>query len=86
MSEEDLGSKSVPRNLLLFSMLYRMRLVEQIGSGIERIRDACLEHGVAEPLIQVSPDWVTVTFPQGGVTVHHPYQLLAGSLQEHLLA
>ena len=24
--------------------------------------------------------------PQGGVTVHHPYQLLAGSLQEHLLA
>ena len=42
MSEEDLGSKSVPRNLLLFSMLYRMRLVEQIGSGIERIRDACL--------------------------------------------
>ena len=24
--------------------------------------------------------------PQVGVTVHHPYQLLAGSLQEHLLA
>ena len=24
--------------------------------------------------------------PQGGVTVHHPYQLLAGSLQQHLLA
>ena len=64
MSEENLGSKSVPRNPLLFSMLYRMRLVEQIGSGIRRIRDACLEHGVAEPLIQVSADWVTVTFPR----------------------
>ena len=24
--------------------------------------------------------------PQVGVTVHHPYQLLAGSLQQHLLA
>ena len=64
MREEDLGSKSVPRNPLLFSMLYRMRLVEQIGSGIRRIHDACMEHGVAAPAIQVSPDWVTVTFPR----------------------
>ena len=62
MREEDLGSKSVPRNPLLFSMLYRMKLVEQIGSGIRRIHDACLEHGVAEPVIQVTPDWLTVTF------------------------
>ena len=64
MREEDLGSKSVPRNPLLFSTLYRMKLVEQIGSGIRRIHDACLEHGVAGPAIQVSPDWLTVTFPR----------------------
>ena len=64
MREEDLGSRSVPRNPLLFSMLYRMRLVEQIGSGIRRIHDACREHGTAEPIIEVSPDWVTVTFPR----------------------
>ena len=64
MREEDLGSRSVPRNPLLFSMLYRMRLVEQIGSGIRRIHDACREHGVAEPTIEVSSDWVTVTFPR----------------------
>ena len=71
MREEDLGSKSVPRNPLLFSTLYRMKLVEQIGSGIRRIHDACLEHGVAGPDIQVSPDWVTVTFPrQEAVTPH----------------
>ncbi len=69
MKEEDLGSKSVPRNPLLFSMLYRMKLVEQIGSGIRRIHDACLEHGVADPAIQVSPDWVTVTFPRQEATV-----------------
>ena len=64
MREEDLGSRSVPRNPLLFNMLYRMKLVEQIGSGIRRIHDACLEHGVAEPDIHVSPDWLTVTFPR----------------------
>ena len=72
MREEDLGSKSVPRNPLLFSMLYRMKLVEQIGSGIRRIHEACQEHGVAEPSIQVSSDWLTVTFPrQGAARTHH---------------
>ena len=72
MREKDLGSRSVPRNPLLFNMLYRMRLVEQIGSGIRRIHDACLEHGVAEPDIHVSPDWLTVTFPreEAGVAPH----------------
>jgi ATP-dependent DNA helicase RecG len=72
MREEDLGSKSVPRNPLLFSTLYRMKLVEQIGSGIRRIHDTCREHGVAEPAIDVSPDWVTVTFlrPVEVVTPH----------------
>ena len=72
MREEDLGSRSVPRNPLLFNMLYRMKLVEQIGSGIRRIHDACLEHGVAEPDIHVSPDWLTVTFPrqEAAVTPH----------------
>lgn len=69
MREEDLGSKSVPRNPLLFGLLYRMRLVEQIGSGIRRIHDACLEHGVAAPVVQVSPDWVTVTFPRHQVAI-----------------
>ena len=64
MREEDLGSRSVPRNPLLFNLLYRMKLVEQIGSGIRRIHDACLEHGVSEPDIHVSPDWLTVTFPR----------------------
>ena len=48
----------------VFSILYRMKLVEQIGSGIRRIHDPCLEHGVAEPAIQVSPDWLTMTFPR----------------------
>ncbi len=77
MREEDLGSKSVPRNPLLFSMLYRMKLVEQIGSGIRRIRDACLEHGVTEPAIEVSPDWLTVTFPR-------PVEPIAPHVTPHL--
>ena len=38
MTEADLGTKSVPRNRLLFRLLHRMDAVEEIGSGIRRIR------------------------------------------------
>ena len=62
MREEDLGTKSVPRNPLLFGMFYRMGLVEQIGSSIRRIRQLCRDYDVAEPLIDVSENWVTTTF------------------------
>ena len=64
MTEADLGTKSLPRNPLLFGMLYRMDVVEQVGSGIRRIRHLCREHGVAAPVIDVSEHWVTVTFPR----------------------
>jgi len=62
MRESDLGRKSVPRNPLLFGIFYRMDLVEQIGSGIKRIRDLCHDYGVAEPKFEVSDDWVTTIF------------------------
>ena len=67
MREADLGAKSMPRNPLLFGMLYRMDVVENIGSGVRRIRDLCREHDVAEPVIDVSGHWVTVTFPRPAV-------------------
>jgi len=56
MREEDLGVKSVPRNPLLFGMFYRMGMVEQVGSGIKRIREMCRDYGVAEPVIEMIPD------------------------------
>lgn len=62
MREQDLGVKSVPRNPLLFGMFYCMGMVEQVGSGIKRIREMCRDYGVAEPLIEVSENWVTTTF------------------------
>ena len=64
MTQADLGAKSMPRNPLLFSMLYRMDVVEHIGSGIRRILDRCREHGVPQPTIEVSENWVTVAFPR----------------------
>ena len=69
MTEADLGLKSMPRNPLLFGMLYRMDVMENIGSGIRRVRDLCREHGVAEPMIDVSEHWVTVRFTRPVVPV-----------------
>jgi ATP-dependent DNA helicase RecG len=62
MKKEDLGKKSIPRNPLLFSMLYRMDLVEQIGSGIRRIMQLCHDYGVKIPQVVVEDNWVTVIF------------------------
>ena len=62
MTEAELGTRSVPRNRLLFRLLHRMDVVEEIGSGIRRIRDLCRAHGVAQPLIEASEHWVTITF------------------------
>ena len=62
MKEEDPVLKSIPRNPLLFGILYRLDMVEQVGSGIRRIRQLCHDYGVGIPLVQVEDNWVTVIF------------------------
>ena len=61
MREEDLGSKSLPRNPLLFSILHRMGVVEKIGSGIQRVRELCRQSGLDAPTMRIDADWVTTT-------------------------
>ncbi len=58
----DLGKRSVPRNPLLFSVFYRMDLVEHIGSGLKRIRDSMEKHGLKEPSIDADENWFLMTF------------------------
>ena len=62
MTAAELGTRSVPRNRLLFRLLHRRDAVEDIGSGIQRIRELCSAHGVEEPRIETSKDWVSVIF------------------------
>ena len=62
MMEEDLGKKSIPRNPLLFNILYRMNAVDHIGSGIKRIQQACKDYGIDTPTMQVEDNWLTVIF------------------------
>ena len=64
MTEEALGLESRPRNALLFNLLYRMKAVEQVGSGIRRMRVLCREYGCDEPQFRIGSTSVTVTFPR----------------------
>jgi ATP-dependent DNA helicase RecG len=59
---KDLGRVSRPRNLLLFSLMARMNLVEHIGSGIKRIREALSKYRLKPPLIEAEADWFSMTF------------------------
>ena len=76
MTPEMLGFKSFPRNPLLFGMLYRMDAVEQVGSGIRRIREICKEYGTAEPQFEIDEHGITLTFARpklkDGVRVDNP--------------
>ncbi len=59
---KDLGRVSRPRNLLLFSLMARMNLVEHIGSGIKRIREALHAYNLKPPLIEADETWFSITF------------------------
>ena len=49
LRKKDIGRVSRPRNPFLFSILERMDLVENIGSGIKRMRDGMKAYGLSEP-------------------------------------
>ncbi len=44
LDPKDFGTKSVPRNLLIASMLHRVNYIEQAGTGIGRIKEALANH------------------------------------------
>jgi len=44
LKPEEFGTKSVPRNPLIASLLHRINYIEKMGTGIERIRKAVEQH------------------------------------------
>ncbi len=59
---KDLGKRSVPRNPLLFGVLFRMNLVENVGSGIKRIKESMADENLGEPRIEIDANWFSITF------------------------
>ncbi len=59
---ETLGTRSIPRNPLLFGMMHRMNLVEKVGSGLFRIRQMCEAYPCPPPRIEADADWYRIIF------------------------
>ena len=62
-----MGHVSRPRNPLLFSMMERMDLVENIGSGIKRMRHEMEAYSLPEPLIMAEDTWFSIAFMRKGL-------------------
>lgn len=60
---DQFGKRSLSRNPLIFGLFARINMVEQIGSGIARIRDAMKEAGLLPPAFNVEGIF-TVTIPR----------------------
>ena len=59
---ETLGTRSIPRNPVLFGMMHRMNLVEKVGSGLLRIRQMCEAYPCPPPRIEADTDWYRMIF------------------------
>ena len=62
LKKEDFGKKSLSRNNLLFGLLQRINLVENVGTGIRRMRDEMKTYGLTGPEFEISEDWFTIIF------------------------
>ena len=49
IAKQQFGKRSLSRNPLIFGLFQRLNLVEQIGSGINRIKNSMLEANLEEP-------------------------------------
>lgn len=49
ITKEEFGTKSFSRNPLIFGLMQRVDLVEKVGSGIKRMREAMKDAGLTEP-------------------------------------
>ncbi|MBT9547101.1 MAG: helix-turn-helix domain-containing protein [Candidatus Sericytochromatia bacterium] len=50
------------RNTLIASVFKELGYIEQWGSGLQRIKEACSSHGLAAPLVEKHGDFVETVF------------------------
>lgn len=68
IKKEEFGKKSVSRNPLLFSLFKIADLVEKVGSGVGRMRNAMRDAGLPAPQFDFT-DFFTVTFKRPSVPI-----------------
>lgn len=66
ITPENFGTVSITRNSILASMFYRIGYIEQMGTGIVRMKNATREAHVAEPVFELT-GFFKVTFKRNAV-------------------
>ena len=61
ITQQEFGTKSFSRNPLIFGLMQRINLVEKVGSGIKRMRDAMKDANLIEPKFETG-GFFTVIF------------------------
>jgi ATP-dependent DNA helicase RecG len=61
ITQQEFGTKSFSRNPLIFGLMQRVNLVEKVGSGIKRMREAMKDANLIEPKFEMG-GFFTVTF------------------------
>jgi ATP-dependent DNA helicase RecG len=61
ITPENFGTVTITRNPIIASMFFRIDYIEQMGTGIERMRNSAREANVAEPIFEFS-GFFKVTF------------------------
>ena len=60
--KKQFGTRSLSRNPLIFGLFTRMNLVEQVASGIPRMRNEMKKSGLPEPVFTIDGGFFSVTF------------------------
>ncbi len=66
LSEKDFGKKSVTRNPVIASLFYRIDYIEKMGTGIQRIKNACKQNKNAQPKFEFG-SFFTVIFTRAAI-------------------
>ena len=76
ITPENFGTVSITRNPLVQSMFYRIDYIEQMGTGIMRMKEAAREANVAEPLFELN-NFFRVTFKRSPIQSVTPSDIQA---------
>ncbi|MDR2523387.1 MAG: helix-turn-helix domain-containing protein [Synergistaceae bacterium] len=91
ITRENFGTVTITRNPIIASMFYRINYIEQMGTGIGRMRDAARKAHVAEPVFEFD-GFFKVTFKRlpletsigrQSVAASDRKQTIAAYLEEH---
>lgn len=62
LSLKEVQGKSNPRNYLIVDLLHKVGYIEKLGTGLKKMREAMLKHGLKEPAYDINRAFFQITF------------------------